>query len=457
MRVLLFHGDLTQPSGGEVNVRDWALGLKARGHDVSIYATRLGPLAQQIRSRGITVVDDPSAISDAPDVIMGQGVNELATLIARFPRSAGIQVAQLWDHWNSSACPLPQVVLHVAVDRLNFEMLANEFGVPREKIRLVYNAVDVTRIAARTKPLGPRPRRALVFAKNQSDYRSAIVEACASRNIEVDFVGSWINRPVADPLQLIPEYDLVIGSARTAIEGAACGAAVVVADGRGLAGMLTTSNFETFRDNNFGREVLIKPMTAELVGEAIDLYDPADAREVSRLILASASLDQQLERIEAIFAEAIELLGQAKLGEETIHQTLSSYLSRHLPRAVEGEESPRHRQIQPDQKAALEEQASILAQSVDARIASLERGIAAISDQSSAAAHAVDARLASLEHGVSAMTGQIEEVAAQGGHLERRLSGLFDVAAAIERNQVALNLLRPFARALRAVTRTRPR
>jgi hypothetical protein len=107
MRILLFHGDLTKPSGGEVNARDWALGFKARGHKVSIYSRRLGPLAEQIRRHGVHVVNDPSAIADTPDVIMGTGVNELATLVARFPRSAGIQVAQQWDQWSNSACPLP--------------------------------------------------------------------------------------------------------------------------------------------------------------------------------------------------------------------------------------------------------------------------------------------------------------------------------------------------------------
>ncbi len=439
MRVLLFHGDLTQLSGGEVNVRDWALGLKARGHEVSIYTTRPGPLAEQIRARGIFVANDPSAISDAPDVIMGTGVNELATLIARFPRAAGIQVAQHWGHWTSSACLLPQVVLHIAVDKLNFEMLENEFGVPRERIRLVHNAVDVARIAARKRPLGQRPRRVLVFAKNQTNYRPAIEEACASRNIDVEFVGNWINRPVADPLKLIPEYDLVVGSARTALEAAACGAAVIVGDGRGLAGMLTTSNFEHFRINNFGLAVLFKPMTAELIGQEIDAYDPSDAHEVSRMVLASASLDKQLERIEAIFVEAADLLAQADLSEETIHRALSRYLAKHLPRTVEGEDSPRHKQNQPSLIAASEEHTFKALHVVNSRLESLEHGIAAISEQT------------------SSLPGQIAEVAGHSTGLERRLGTLFSLAAVVDRNRAVLNLLRPFARAMRAITRTKSR
>ena len=228
-----------------------------------MYAPRLGPLTETIRHCGIAVVNDPSAISDAPDVIFGAGVNELATLAARFPRSPSVQVVQHWDSWESMPCPLPQVALYVAVDALNFELLTNEFGIAREKIRLVYNAVDVAHIAPRTKPLAPRPRRAFVFAKaapgtDPRDYLPAIEEACASRNIEVVCEGRLIGRTVTEPLEVLGQYDLVVGSARTALEAAACGAAVLVADGRGLAGMLTTSNFERFRVNNFGRELLVR-------------------------------------------------------------------------------------------------------------------------------------------------------------------------------------------------------
>src|SRR5882672_3463873 len=102
MRILIFHGDLTQPSGGEVNARDWAIGFKERGHKVSMYSPRLGPLAQHIRGRGITVVDDPAPLTDRLEVMWGRGDNELVFRAARSQRTAAGQVAKLWDHWTSS-------------------------------------------------------------------------------------------------------------------------------------------------------------------------------------------------------------------------------------------------------------------------------------------------------------------------------------------------------------------
>ena len=89
--------------------------------------------------------------------MFGAGINDVATLLARFPDVPAIQVAQIWDHWNAYPCPLPQIVLHVTVDELNAEMLVNEFGVPRERVRLVYNAVDIARMPLDRAPLPQRP------------------------------------------------------------------------------------------------------------------------------------------------------------------------------------------------------------------------------------------------------------------------------------------------------------
>jgi hypothetical protein len=467
VRILIFHGDLTQPTGGEVNARDWALGFKARGHKVAMYATRLGPLAEELQRRGITVVNDPSALSDAPDVMMGTGVHEMATLVARFPGAAGIQVAQQYDNWISAPCPLPQVALHIAVDELNSEMLANEFGVPRDRIRLVYNAVDKSKIAPRMAPLPERPRRMLVFAKHQTGFVAAIEEACAARGMAVECVGNWIARPIADPLQIIRDYDIVFGSARTALEGAACGAAVLVGDGRGFAGMLTTANFEHFRRNNYGREILVRPLSADLIGEEIDKYDAADAGLVADLVLAGAGLDRQLAQIEKIFTEAVDILSGAQPSEDDINRALSRYLSLHLPRVVEGEASPRHRQFNkiavatPEQQqarlSAVEERFTTLFNEEKVAVSYLEERFLASLKQQQDAMGALEARIsgASKEQreALTSLEEQMSVAAAHSADVDRTLIPVTALATAIDRNQAVLKVARPFARFLRFITK----
>jgi len=415
MRIVIFHGRLTSLTGGEVNTRDWALALKSRGHRVVIFTVYPGPLAEQIRRAGIAIVDDPAAISDPPDILFGAGVNDVATLLARFPDVPAIQVAQIWDHWNCYPCPLPQIVLHVAVDELNAEMLINEFGIPRERVRLIYNAVDVQRLPTRRAPLPPRPARALVIVKHVGSHVETMRAACAAHGIAVDFVGYPTGQPVEDPLAAMVDCDLVIGSARTALEGAVAGAAVVVADQRGLAGLLTTANLDHFRRNNFGREVLNRRLDVASLGAEIDRYDPADAAAVSEALRQEATLERQAELLEAAFAEAIALFRRAPPSAEESRKALATYLAAHLPRPAAGDPAPRHVRFPPnpwiDEKLA----------AIENRLAETREQIAALGGQLATAAE----QAASDRRSLAAM-------AQEGEAFDRRLSTVADHAAAMQ-------------------------
>jgi hypothetical protein len=157
MRIVVFNSPMIYLSGGQVNARDWTLGLKARGHKVTLFALVAGPLAEEVRQAGVSVISDPALMADKPDVLFGYGLNDLIALIARFPDVPAVQVSQQWSHWEHFPCPLPQVVLHVAVDDINAEMLVNEFGIAREQVRLIYNAVDMSRLSGRA-PTSQSPR-----------------------------------------------------------------------------------------------------------------------------------------------------------------------------------------------------------------------------------------------------------------------------------------------------------
>jgi hypothetical protein len=344
MRIVLFNTPMVRPSGGQINARNWAFGLKSRGHSVVFFTLEAGAMAEEIRGRGIGVVTDPSLIDDEPDVLFGFGIHDALALITRFPSVPLVQVSQQWSHWLHFPCPFPQVVLHVVVDAINAEMLANEFGIPRDRIRVVHNAVDMTLVPDRHRALPVKPERAFVFAKDNGPHLDAIRAACAKRDIALEFVGVPVGTLHPNPFQRIVESDLVFGSARTAIEGAVGGAAVVVADHRGLAGMLTTGNLKQFRMHNFGHEVLTRPLDMETIGAEIDAYDPADAAAVSRFMREDASLDGQIDELEAVLREARDRFRPVDQDEH--RKKLSTYLSRHLPRV--GEPSPRHQRSAPD-------------------------------------------------------------------------------------------------------------
>jgi hypothetical protein len=454
VRILIFHARLAHLTGGQVNTRDWALGLKSRGHKIVVYTLEPGPMAEEVRAAGIPVVTDPALVADTPDVMVGSGVHDIAALLARFPDVPAIQVGQVWEHWNGYPCLLPQAVLHVAVDDLNAEMFANEFGIPRDRIRIIHNAVDLTRVASRKHPLPARPARALVFVKRGNpSFEEALRTTCSARNIGLEFFGYPIHRPLYEPLSAIADYDLVIGAARTAIEGAVVGAAVLVADHRGLAGMLTAQNVARFRKDNFGRELLTRPLDAETIGQEIDRYDASDAAEVSRILREDASLDHALDRWEAVFAEAIALFRQAPPTPDDVRKALASYLSLHLPRPWEP--SPRHDRLkggllfeerlhalshEVEQRLAavstrVNEQLASLTRQADEQPASL-RG--QVDERLAAVMRQVDERLSIADSRSSAASEQTNAVIPKLAALERDVAAIHEFAARIQSEIAAL-------------------
>lgn len=428
MRILIFHARLAHLTGGQVNTRDWALGLKSRGHKVVVYTLEPGPMAEEVHAAGIPVVTDPAQVADAPDIMVGSGINDTVTLLARFPDVPAIPVGEVWGLWMGYPCLLPQAVLHVAVDDLNAELFANDFGIPRDRIRIIHNAVDLTRVTSHKRPLASKPERALVFVKQHNTaYHDALRAACSARNISLDFFGYPIDRPLLEPLAAIADYDLVIGAARTSIEGAVVGAAVLVADHRGLAGMLTTANLARFRQHNFGRELLTRPIDAATIGEEIDRYDASNAAEVSRILREDASLDRALDQWEAAFAEAIALFKRAPPASEDVRKALASYLSQHLPRPWEP--SPRHERLKGGM--LYEERLAALTRDVERRLTELGTRVDA---QLSSLARQVDERTSDAASRLSADMLSIRQSVGEADKVRENIKRLEDEVASVRQS-----------------------
>jgi hypothetical protein len=104
---------------------------------------------------------------------------------------------------------------------------------------------------------------------------------------------------------VLPEYDLVFGKARCAIESLAVGCAVVVCDELGLGALVTTKSVEAMRQLNFGARTLRRPITAENVGAEIDAYDASDAAAVTGRMRVSADVDLLADQYAALYEELL--------------------------------------------------------------------------------------------------------------------------------------------------------
>jgi hypothetical protein len=330
LRVLLINFSLKSRGGTESMIRDVALGLRARDHAPLVYSPILGPIAQEIQSAGIPVVDDLAQIGDEPDVIHAHHYFTTGEALIRFPRTPAIHVCHGWSPIIERPPSFPQIRRYVAISDCTRDNIVNREGIAPERARIIPNAVDLTRFPGRPKPLAERVRRALAFTSpTHAPILPALREACHMRGIEFATLG--FGRDEAAPERTLVAYDLVFATGRSAIEALCAGAAVITCDINGLGGLVMPDSYDRFRRHNFALRSLVRPVTAETVGAALDQYDRRSAEAVSARMRADADLDPYLDRLIALYGEAIEDYRVDPPAEQDITHAVQRFLREALP------------------------------------------------------------------------------------------------------------------------------
>ena len=304
--ILLANTTLAGRSGTEVVTRDLALGLRSRGHRVSVYAPGArGPLAEEIAARGIAVASDLSQLQERPDIVQGNHIVETLEALAWAPGARGVFVC----HDRTAGHSIPprhrRVLQYVAVDQNCFGRLLEDWHLPADRTRVILNAVDTARFAPRPE-LPTTPARALVFSHNATPgtHLDVVRAACAPLGIGVDVAGSSAGAEIVHEERLAA-YDLVFAKARAALEAMAVGAAVVLCDASGLGPMVTTGDLARLREWNFGARLLTGPLDSTAIAREIARYDAQDAATVSRRIRDGASLDGALVEYERVYDDVM--------------------------------------------------------------------------------------------------------------------------------------------------------
>jgi hypothetical protein len=301
-RVLITNCWLSTRAGTEQYVRDLSLALLARGYEPAVFSPLLGEVADEIRAAGVVVTDDLATLTDEPDVLHCHHQYEAIAALSRFPDRPGLFVKHGAEAWQEEAPAHPRLRCYVAVDQPCLDRILAA-GVPAERTTIIANGVDTARFLPRD-PLPQRPRRAVVFSNyaSEENYVPAVRAACERMGIEVEVVGAAAGTPASRPEELLPDYDLVFGKARAAIEAMAVGCAVIVADAHGLAGMATHADLPEWRQRNLGRTLMTTPHDVDAICAAIDRYDPDDAARCRDFVRAHWSLDAMVDALVAEYA-----------------------------------------------------------------------------------------------------------------------------------------------------------
>jgi Glycosyltransferase Family 4 len=301
-------------SGTEIVVDQIARGLSRRGHRPIVFAPYVaGALAEELRRNGIAVVDRLNQIGFKPDIIHGQHNVATVMALAAFPSCPALFSCHDFVAMKDRAPLLPRIRRYLAVDEVCRERLIGD-GVPEDKIDIVYNAVELEQFARRS-PLPPRPERALVLTKGV-EHLPIVRAAVQKAGLALDELGSGPGMVVDDLPARLPNYDLVIATARMAKEAMAVGCAVVVCDHRGFAGLATTKVLAEWRRHNFGRRILNSRVTENNLLQAIANYDSDDAAKVTDFIRAKDNLDSHIDQLERVYAAILDDTNAASPAED---------------------------------------------------------------------------------------------------------------------------------------------
>ncbi len=296
-----------------------------------MYSPVLGEVAAELRENTVPVVDDLNRIAVAPDLIHGQHHLETMTALTHFPDCPALFVCHGWLPDAEAPPRHPRIFRYLAVDELVATRLRDECAIDRERTLTQLNFVDLERFQPRTD-LPARPRRALVVSNHVSEanWLSQLREACASREIGLEAIGTAVGNPHPRPEELVPEYDLVFAKGRAALEAIAVGTAVVLCDRAGLGPLVTEENFSRCRSLNCGVRMLRDQPTVERIQRRLDRYDPDDARRVHQRLRQEAGLDRYLDHLLKVYETVLAEFGDAARDPASEARDLAHYL-RHGP------------------------------------------------------------------------------------------------------------------------------
>jgi glycosyltransferase involved in cell wall biosynthesis len=317
-------------AGSEVVVRDLAIGTMRRGHRPIVYTPTAGNVAEELKRKGVAVIDDLRMLAETPDIIHAHHAIPCAEALIRFPGVPAINVCHAFEHWLEAPVHFPQIGAYVAVDEACRDRLVHTQSVDPARVVVLPNAVDLERVPPRPQPLPDRPRRALAFGKTSAVAQ--IRSACKSLSIDFDAIGFQVGRMIANPEEELVQFDLVFACARAALEALCCGCAVVVCDPRGIAGLVTSENFSMFRERNFGLRSLAAPVTVERLIENIQRYDRVDADAVCVRARRDADLEKLLDDFEKLYAEVISGARRPFFAQGAHETAVAQFLHDYLPR-----------------------------------------------------------------------------------------------------------------------------
>lgn len=365
--------DSLEIGGTETHVLEISKALQARGHKIVI-GTSGGSFAQRFQQAGLKLIpmsfqsDNPihtnytELLQQMRDIVVEHEIELIHVhLIAGLKIANQISQEMLipvvftahgmfypWRQLQSliDGCEHVIAVSHPVANWIKLRM-----GFPQKQTTIIPNGIDMDYFAPSKTPsnkfrqeLGVKDSDFLISLVSRMAWgktriiENAIqaIENLATRyNVKLAIVGSGPDSPfiralttmvnkrhsedlifltgaLLDPIEAYQESDLVIGTARVALEAMSCGKPVLAAGNSGYVGLITPENFAAHWKLYFGdHDYLSFPNSSKLEQDLEQIITKPDlleqAKQIRPLMLDYFSIESTINQIEQVYAQVLAI------------------------------------------------------------------------------------------------------------------------------------------------------
>ena len=249
--------------------------------------------------RGLTVAVGEDRLPAKCDAILVQDSAMAYELAERWPATPQVFRACTAVYDFQFPPQLPGVVEAVVVvnDRVARHVAAMDGQYEVVRLR---HPIDTQRFRPLAEIRDP-PRRAVLLGNYLSGTRPRLItEAWGAAGVECVTVGAPASRSV-EPEGAIASADIVVGKARAALDGMACGRAVYVYDLGGGDGWVTPESYPALEADDFGGQATDWMPSVERLTSDLDEYRPEMGLSNRDLILAHHTAGDHVRALLSLF------------------------------------------------------------------------------------------------------------------------------------------------------------
>jgi hypothetical protein len=329
MRILFTNHRLADYTGTELFIRELASTLQTRGHQVGVFSTVPGKVAEELRGAGVETVTDLSQLSFSPQLIHGQHHLETIAALTAHPDIPAIYFCHSSSAWQEIPPMHPRIARYIGVSRRRADWMRRKHKIPPHQLGFLPNFVDLARFRHVRRP-PQRLRTALLYSSTLSDPQAMaeIQAACDRCDIRLDIGGHLHGKLLSSPETVLPEYDLVFASGRSAMEAIACGCALIPVAGTRCGSMIAPCNYEAVKSLNFSTYITYPDITRQLLVKRIHRYRADACAAVTDRLRAELSLTAVVCSYESLYHEVLSSFADSSIADTADSEpaALSRYL-----------------------------------------------------------------------------------------------------------------------------------